>query len=186
MLECEEVEEEYRSDLSNESERSDMVSFKKVEFHIHPPQDDGNFKRQASYLPSQEPRLNQRKLKTIFSFRELPINEALSYRSKKKSEAHSLEKKTNNTAEATILSLAQQFKLQAKQVKISKGISKLQSYKRDNNDLDPSNREFPYPDFGFEDDLNYGHISSIWALISDHISPHPKYERFSNFIKRRT
>ena len=49
--------------------------------------------------------------------------------------------------------------------------------------LDPSLREFQYPDFGFEDGLNNeGRISSVWVLLADHISAYPKYERLKNFI----
>ena len=54
-------------------------------------------------------------------------------------------------------------------------------------ELDPSLREFPYPDFGFVDELNNrGQITSIWALVFDHVGQHPKYERLRNYIRRQT
>ena len=45
------------------------------------------------------------------------------------------------------------------------------------SDLDPEQREFPFPDFGFGHDLNYGEtpggsrVSSenVWKLLFDHI-----------------
>ena len=50
-------------------------------------------------------------------------------------------------------------------------------------DLDPSMREFDYPDFGFHDHLNhYSGDKSIWEILSDHISQFPKYERLRNYI----
>ena len=54
-------------------------------------------------------------------------------------------------------------------------------------ELDPSLREFPYPDFGFVDELNNrGQITSIWALVFDHVGQYPKYERLRNYIRRQT
>jgi len=53
--------------------------------------------------------------------------------------------------------------------------------------LDPSIREFPYPDFGFQDELNNrGQIASIWALVFDHVGQFPKYERLRNYIRKQT
>ena len=50
-------------------------------------------------------------------------------------------------------------------------------------ELDPSVREFQFPDFGFRDDLNNdGNMGNIWALLFDHISCHPKFERLRNYI----
>ena len=52
-------------------------------------------------------------------------------------------------------------------------------------ELDPSVREFPFPDFGFRDDLNNeGKIGNIWNLLLDHISVQPKFERLRNYILR--
>ena len=52
-------------------------------------------------------------------------------------------------------------------------------------ELDPSLREFAFPDFGFRDDLNHGgNMGSIWQLLYDHVSQFPKYERLRNYIKR--
>ena len=52
-------------------------------------------------------------------------------------------------------------------------------------ELDPSLRMYSVPDFGFRDDLNIS-ISSVWNLLSDHISPFPKYERLKNYIEKLT
>ena len=50
-------------------------------------------------------------------------------------------------------------------------------------DLDPSLKEYRFPDFGFNDELNYGsRPTNIWALLADHISSHPKYERIQNIV----
>ena len=50
--------------------------------------------------------------------------------------------------------------------------------------LDPSLRQFQYPDFGFQDHLNQqGKNVSFWGLLADHISMHPKYERLKNYIQ---
>jgi len=59
-------------------------------------------------------------------------------------------------------------------------------------DLDPELREFPFPDFGFRDDLNYSEsqtgnrMSSVWHLLFDHIQAHPKYERLKAVIDDMT
>lgn len=58
-------------------------------------------------------------------------------------------------------------------------------------ELDPSIREFQYPDFGFEDELNMdgareGLKKNIWVLLADHISQFPRYERVRNLIAERT
>jgi hypothetical protein len=53
--------------------------------------------------------------------------------------------------------------------------------------LDPSLRQFIYPDFGYDDALNIdGKISSVWTLLADHISLYPKYERLKNYIQELT
>ena len=52
-------------------------------------------------------------------------------------------------------------------------------------ELDPSIREYAYPDFGFRDDLNNdGKFASIWDLLFDYISVHPQFERLRNYIAR--
>ena len=62
------------------------------------------------------------------------------------------------------------------------------------SDLDPEQREFPFPDFGFGHDLNYAEspggtgVSSenVWHLLFDHIQAHPKYERLKSVIEGMT
>lgn len=52
--------------------------------------------------------------------------------------------------------------------------------------LDPSLREFQYPDFGFQDELNLGpQPESKWAFIFDYVKQFPKYERLSNIIAKK-
>ena len=59
-------------------------------------------------------------------------------------------------------------------------------------DLDPELREFPFPDFGFRDDLNYSEgpsgnrMNSVWHLLFDHIQAYPKYERLKAVIEDMT
>lgn len=75
-----------------------------------------------------------------------------------------------------------------KKVILATGISK-EEYRsiRMASKLDPSIREFQFPDFGFHDQLNMDLYekdknSNFWSLLADYISYFPKYERVNNII----
>ena len=77
----------------------------------------------------------------------------------------------------------------SKQVILSTGVSKTERLRLEQaKELDPSLREFQFPDFGFQDKLNTdinASTSSIWALLYDHICTFPKFERLRNYIRRK-
>ena len=80
-----------------------------------------------------------------------------------------------------------------RKVIISTGVSKEEYVKiRKARELDPSIREYAFPDFGFFDQLNWTYSTieketkdDVWTFLADYISQYPKYERMKNIIMDR-
>lgn len=69
-----------------------------------------------------------------------------------------------------------------------KEMATTQKYVQTDSDYNIHNKEYRYPDFGFNDELNHysGETYNIWSLLFDHIKFNPKFERLKNIIEQLT
>lgn len=79
--------------------------------------------------------------------------------------------------------IKEQSRLQTSALNLKTGISPRMETLKSKESVDSDN--YRYPDFGFEDNLNFGRDSNkqtIWQMLLDHISGEKHNERIKNII----